>query len=294
MTEHELHRRVIALYDRFTHETHDRRAFMAKLTRLAGGAVAANALLFGIAANPAAASIIAPNDPRVRTIELTWPTSTTRKLKGYSARPAAARGRLPVVVVVHENRGLNEHIRDITRRIALEGFTVVAPDFLSSAGGTPAGDEDKARDMIGRLNLRDTIADGVATIRLLQQPQRSTGRVGAVGFCWGGALVDRLAVAAGNHLAAGVAYYGPPPPPAEAAKVKAPLLLHYAGLDERVNASAGPWVAALKTAGVAVTSYEYAGVDHAFNNDTALARYNAEAAALAWQRTIAFLKQHLV
>jgi carboxymethylenebutenolidase len=293
MNEDQLRRRAIALYDRFTHETHDRRAFMADLTKLAGGVAAANALLLGIAANPAAAAIVAPNDPRVRTIELNWPTSATRKMKGYSARPAAARGKLPVVIVIHENRGLNEHIRDITRRIALEGFTAVAPDFLSSAGGTPTGDEDLARDMIGRLDLRATIADGVATIRLLQQPQRSTGRVGVVGFCWGGALADQLAVAAGNHLAAAVSYYGPPPPPAEAAKVKAPLLLHYAGLDQRVNAAAGPWLAALKAARVPVTSYEYPGVDHAFNNDTAIGRYNAPAAALAWQRTIAFLKLHL-
>lgn len=293
MNEDQLRRRAIALYDRFTHETHDRRAFMADLTKLAGGVAAANALLLGIAANPAAAAILAPNDPRVRTIELNWPTSATRKMKGYSARPAAARGKLPVVIVIHENRGLNEHIRDITRRIALEGFTAIAPDFLSSAGGTPTGDGDLARDMIGRLDLRATIADGVATIRLLQQPQRSTGRVGVVGFCWGGALADQLAVAAGDHLAAAVSYYGPPPPPAEAAKVKAPLLLHYAGLDQRVNAAAGPWLAALKAARVPVTSYEYPGVDHAFNNDTAIGRYNEPAAALAWQRTIVFLRLHL-
>ena len=293
MNEDSLRRRAIALYDRFTHETHDRRAFMADLTRLAGGVAAANALLGLIAANPAAASQIAPNDPRVRTIELTWPTSVSaRKMKGYSARPAVARGKLPIVLVIHENRGLNEHIRDMTRRIALEGFTAVAPDFLTSMGGTP-GNEDEARDMIARLDLKAAIADGVATIRLMQQPQRSTGRVGVVGFCWGGAMADQLAVAAGDHLAAAVSYYGPPPPPAEAAKVKAPMLLHYAGLDERVNAAAGPWVAALKAAHVAVDSYEYPGVNHAFNNDTAIGRYDAAAAALAWQRTVAFLKLHL-
>ena len=293
MDENGLRRRAIALYDHFTHESRDRRAFMASLTRLAGGVAAAEALLATIAANPAAAAMIAADDPRIRSIELNWPTSATRKMKGYSARPATARGNLPVVIVLHENRGLNEHIRDVTRRVALEGFTAVAPDFLSAAGGTPAGDEDLARDMIARLDLRATIADGVATIRLFQQPQRSTGRVGVVGFCWGGGLADQLAVAAGDHLAAAVSYYGPPPPPAQAAKVKAPLLLHYAGLDQRINAGAGPWVAALKAARVPVTAYEYPGVDHAFNNDTAVGRYNEAAARLAWQRTVAFLKQYL-
>jgi len=292
MDDRDLRRRAIALYDRFTHETRDRRAFMADLTRLAGGTAAANALLLGIAADPAAASIVPADDPRVHTIELGWPTSATRKLKGYSARPAAARGKLPVVIVVHENRGLNEHIRDITRRVAIEGFTAVAPDFLSPMGGTPA-DEDKARDMIARLDLATTIADGVATIRLFEQPQRSTGNVGTVGFCWGGGLVDRLAIAAGDHLAAAVAYYGPAPPPSEAAKVKAAMLLHYAGLDDRVDAMARPWVAALKAAKVRVDSYIYPDVNHAFNNDTAADRYNEAAAKLAWDRTIAFFREYL-
>ena len=292
MDDRDLRRRAIALYDRFTHETRDRRAFMADLTRLAGGTAAANALLLGIAADPAAASIVPADDPRVHTIELGWPTSATRKLKGYSARPAAARGKLPVVIVVHENRGLNEHIRDITRRVAIEGFTAVAPDFLSPMGGTPA-DEDKARDMIARLDLATTIADGVATIRLFEQPQRSTGKVGTVGFCWGGGLVDRLAIAAGDHLAAAVAYYGPAPPPSEAAKVKAAMLLHYAGLDDRVDAMARPWVAALKAAKVRVDSYIYPDVNHAFNNDTAADRYNEAAAKLAWDRTIAFFREYL-
>jgi len=292
MDDRDLRRRAIALYDRFTHETRDRRAFMADLTRLAGGTAAANALLLGIAADPAAASIVPADDPRVHTIELGWPTSATRKLKGYSARPAAARGKLPVVIVVHENRGLNEHIRDITRRVAIEGFTAVAPDFLSPMGGTPA-DEDKARDMIARLDLATTIADGVATIRLFEQPQRSTGKVGTVGFCWGGGLVDRLAIAAGDHLAAAVAYYGPAPPPSEAAKVKAAMLLHYAGLDDRVDAMARPWVTALKAAKVRVDSYIYPDVNHAFNNDTAADRYNEAAAKLAWDRTIAFFREYL-
>lgn len=292
MDEHRLRRSAIALYDRFTHEHRDRRAFMADLTRLAGGAAAAEALLATIAADPAAATIVPADDPRIRPHPFTWPTSTTRKMSGYVARPASAKGLLPAVIVVHENRGLNEHIRDIARRIALEGFTAIAPDFLSANGVTPP-DEDQARDLISKLDIGAAIADGVATIRLFEQPQRSTGRVGVVGFCWGGAMVDRLAVAAGAHLSAAVAYYGPAPAPSEAAKVKAPMLLHYAGLDDRVNALAKPWVAALEAAHVPVTSYTYPNVDHAFNNDTAGARYNAAAAALAWDRTIAFLKQHL-
>ncbi len=293
MTDDSLRRRAIALYDRFTHETHDRRAFMADLIKLAGSAAAAEALLLGIAADPAAATIVPPDDQRVRTRTSSWTTAPGRTLTGYRAVPATAKGeRLPTVLVIHENRGLNDHIRDVARRIALAGFIAVAPDFLSPAGGTPA-DEDKARAMIGALDLARTTDDAVATARMLAAEPRANGKVGAVGFCWGGALTNRLAVAAGASLAAAVAYYGPAPDPAEAAKVRAPLLLHYAGLDERVAQTGGPWVAALKAAHKDVTAFTYPGVNHAFNNDTAGDRYDAAAATLAWGRTIAFLKEKL-
>lgn len=292
MDQHDLRARAIALYDRFTHETHDRRAFMADLTKLAGSVAAANALLLGIAASPAAATIIASNDKRLRTQEVSWQTGAGRQMKGYWARPVAAQGKLPAVIVIHENRGLNEHIRDVARRVALEGFIALAPDFLSPVGGTPA-DEDRAREMIGALDLAASVADGTATVRWLKADKRTSGKIGAIGFCWGGAMINRLAVASGTALAAAVSYYGPTPTPDQAADVKAPILLHYAGTDDRVNATAPAWIAALKAAKVPVQAHFYRGAHHAFNNDTSPERYHAAAAKLAWGRTVAFLKQHL-
>lgn len=284
--------RAIALYDRFTHETHDRRGFMADLTRLAGGSAAAGALLATIATDPAAAAITAADDPRLRTNNVRWTVGDNRMMHGYMAIPARARGRQPAVLVIHENRGLNDHIRDVTRRVALNGFVALAPDFLSANGGTPP-DEDAARTLIGKLDLAQTVRDGTDTLHWLKTNRFTTGKVGAVGFCWGGALVNRLAVAAGTDLTAGVAYYGPAPDPSEAIHVKAAMLLHYAGLDERVNVGAQPWIDALKSAGVAVDAQFYPGVNHAFNNDTSVDRYDKPAAELAWERTVTFLRSRL-
>jgi carboxymethylenebutenolidase len=285
--------RAIALYDCYTHEPHDRRAFFAAMTKLAGGVAAANALIATIAADPAAATITAPADKRLTTSRISWPGAGGRTLKGYLAVPREPAGaKHGTVMVIHENRGLNSYVEDVARRVALADFVALAPDFLSPVGGTPA-DEDKARDMIGRLDLAANTADGVATIRWLKANKLTNGKVDIVGFCWGGAMVNRLAVAAGKSLNGGVAFYGPTPNPAEAAKVKAPLQLHYAGLDDRVNAGAGPWVAALKAAKVPVSRFDYPGVQHAFHNDTSAARYNAAAADLAWNRTIAFFERTL-
>ena len=189
---------AIALYDRFTHEGLDRRAFMAELTKLAGGTAAANILLAGIAANPAAAAIVPEGDPRLQTRTIQWELIPGRKMTGYGAAPVNAARNLPLVVVIHENRGLTQHIRDVTRRLALAGFSAVAPDFLSPLGGTPA-DEDQARTMIGKLDMAATIADGRAFIQWLSSPAGGSRKVGAVGFCWGGAMVNRLAVAAGSN-----------------------------------------------------------------------------------------------
>lgn len=288
------HRReaAIKLYDRFTHEGMDRRSFMAELSRIAGGTAAANALLLGIAASPVAAAVVPENDERliVRRGSL---GVEGRTLNGYVATPRAATGKkIPAVVVIHENRGLNRHIEDVTRRVALAGYFAVAPDFLSEMGGTPA-DEDKAREMIGRLELQGSVADAVALLDATRKLDHSNGKVGAIGFCWGGAFVNRLAVAAGDKLDAGVAYYGPAPDPSEAEKVKAAMLLHYAGNDERVNRTGGPWTEALKRAGVDVTAHLYPDVEHAFNNDTSAARYDKAAADLAWRRTMDFLGRHL-
>ena len=283
---------AIALYDRFTHEGMDRRLFMAELTRLAGSAAAANALLVSIAANPAAAAIIPEGDKRLQTRTLEWDVRPGRKMKGYGAAPVAAASNLPLVIVVHENRGLNEHTRDVARRVALAGFSAVAPDFLTPGPGTPA-DENQAREMIGKLDLGETVADGVAMIDWLSSPAGGSRKVGVVGFCWGGALVHRLAVAAGPNLKAAVSYYGPAPVPAEAAKVQAPLLIHGAGRDQRVNTSLKPWVEALTAAGKDVQWVLHNDVDHAFNNDTSVERYNKQAADRAWAQTTAFFDRHL-
>lgn len=284
---------AIALYDRFTHEGLDRRSFMAEMTKLAGSAAAANALLLGIAADPAAAALTPEDNSRL--IIRRGPLSKEgRPLSGYVAAPRAAEGKkIPAVIVIHENRGLNAHIEDVARRVALAGYFAVAPDFLSPAGGTPKDDEDKARTMIGALDLQASVADAVALIDGLKKLSHNNGKVGAVGFCWGGAFVNRLAVAAGDKLDAGVAYYGPAPDPAEATKVKAPMLLHYAGLDDRVNKTGEPWVAALEKAGVKATAYTYPNVNHAFNNDTSADRYDKAAAELAWKRTLDFFKAQL-
>lgn len=282
---------AVSLYDRFTHGGMDRRVFMGELTRIAGGAAAANALLMAIAADPAAAAITRPDDPRL-VIRKGSLGLKGIALNGYVAAPRAAKGKLPALLVIHENRGLNAHIEDVARRLALAGHFAVAPDFLTPLGGTPA-DEDAARAAIGKLDLVAAVTAAVAELGALRSLDNTNGKAGAVGFCWGGAFVNRLAVAAGDRLDAGVVYYGPAPDPSEAAKVRAPLLIHLAGRDERVNKTAGPWVAALKAAGKQVTAITHSDVDHAFNNDTSAERYNKAAADRAWKQTLEFFGRHL-
>lgn len=284
--------RAIKLYDDFTHVHLDRRRFFADLTKLAGSAAAAQALALSIAASPAAAVLVAPEDKRIRASWTTLPGGNGNPLKAYLAEPAETATRRPAVLVVHENRGLNAYIEDVARRLAVAGFIGLAVDFLSGSGGTPA-DENQAREMIGALNLPASIKDGVAAINWLRANKQTNGKAGVVGFCWGGAMVNRIAIEAGSALSAGVAFYGPTPPPTEAADVKAPMLLHYAGNDERVKPQSGAWVEALKAAHVNVTRHDYPGTEHAFHNDTSVARYNKVAAELAWDRTIAFFKEHL-
>ena len=282
----DLRQQAIALYDRFTHEGMERRTFMSRMVALAGSVAAAEALIGSIAASPAVAAIVPANDPRL--------TTRTRDLVGgYKAYVAEPRTRSlkATVMVIHENRGLNDHTRDVARRVALAGYRAVAVDFLSPVGGTPAN-EDAARDAIGKLDLGKSVNDAVAMLDELAKSSRG-GKVGAVGFCWGGGFVNRLAVAAGDKLDAGVVYYGPAPDPSEAAKVQAPLAIHLAGLDERVNRTAFPWITALRQAGKTVRFYLYEGVNHAFNNDTSAERYNKAAADLAWRRTLAFFRRYL-
>ena len=283
---------AIELYDRFTHGAMPRRDFFAAMTRIAGGAAAANLLIGSIAASPATAAIVAADDKRLVTGPIEWPVAGGRRMRGYQAslRPIAERA---LVLVIHENRGLNDHVRDVARRLALAGYTAIAPDFLSPKGGTPT-DADQAREMIGKLDLGTAVADAIATLDWFRNPfARRTRRIAAVGFCWGGAFVNRLAVAAGTKLDAGVVYYGTAPDPAEAARVSAPLLIHLAGLDTRVNNSAFPWITALRGAGKPVTFQLYDAVNHAFNNDTSAERYSKPAADLAWRRTLAFFARNL-
>jgi carboxymethylenebutenolidase len=287
----DVRQQAIALYDRFTHQGMERRTFMARMVVLAGSVAAAEALIATIAADPAAAAIVPADDKRLKTatVELTLPGIPA--YRAYTAELRAA-GRRPSVVIIHENRGLNDHTRDVARRLALAGFHAVAPDFLSLAGGTPA-DEDKARDMIGKLNLAESVGHAVRHLELLRQRKMGTGKVGAVGFCWGGGFVNRLAVAAADKLGAGVVYYGAAPNPLEAAQVRAPLMIHLAGLDTRIAQTEFPWITALRAAGKKVTYFNYEGVNHAFNNDTSAERYNKAAADRAWERTLRFFKQQL-
>lgn len=280
---------IINLYDEYTHAPLDRRTFLERLAKLTGGLAAAMALVPLLEANQAHAAQLAPDDARLET-ERTSYKGATGDVKVYTANPKGA-SKLPTVLVIHENRGLNPHIEDVTRRIALEGFFAIATDLLSPLGGTPSN-EDTAREMIGKLVATETIQNLVAGIAFFAKQPRSNGNVGAMGFCWGGGTVGDLAVNAPS-LKAGVVYYGRQPKADAVEKISAPLLLHYAGLDERVNAGIPAFEEALKKAQKKYTLYVYEGVNHAFNNDTSQARYNKQAAETAWGRTVAFLKEQL-
>jgi carboxymethylenebutenolidase len=281
---------MIDAYDEYTHLTLDRRGFMEKLTKLAGSGAAAAVIAPLLAANSAHAAVVAEDDTRLTAEDITYP-GDGGDMKGYLVQPAEAGGKLGAVIVIHENRGLNAHIRDVARRMALEGFVALAPDFLSPLGGTPA-DEEQARGMFSQLDPAKTVANGVATVAFLKGHESGNGKVGAVGFCWGGGTVNTLAVNSPD-LAAAVAYYGAQPNPDVVPQIQAPLLLHYAGEDARINAGIEAYKAALEAAGKEFTIHMYEGAQHAFNNDTSEARYNKEAADLAWGRTVAFFKEKL-
>lgn len=281
---------MIDAYDEYTHLTLDRRRFMEQLTRLAGSGAAAAAIAPLLAANSAQAAIVAEDDPRVKGEDISYPGSGD-EMKGYLVRPADQTGKLGTVIVVHENRGLNPHIRDVARRVALEGFVALAPDFMTPLGGTP-DDENRARDLFSQLDPAQVAANAVATVAYLKGYKDGNGKVGAVGFCWGGGTVNMLAVNAPD-LAAAVAYYGMQPKAEDVPKIKAALMLHYAGLDTRTNAGIDVFKKALDAAHVEYSVYVYEGANHAFNNDTSAARYDKKAADLAWGRTIAFLKEKL-
>jgi carboxymethylenebutenolidase len=262
---------------------------LTRSAALAGGAAAASALLPLLSPREAGAAIVPPSDPRLEVAEIKYP-GASGEVRGYLARPKGGE-KLPGVVVVHENRGLVPHIQDVARRIAVEGFLALAPDALSPLGGTPA-DQDKGREMIQRLDPQSNTRNFVAAVRYLAAHPASTGKVGVVGFCWGGAVANQLAVHA-PELVAAVPYYGRQPAPEDVPKIRASLLLHYAGIDEAINKGIAAYEAALKQAGKEYRIYMYEGAQHAFNNDMNAERYNKAAAELAWQRTIAFLKEKL-
>ena len=281
---------MIDLYDEYTHVTLDRRGFMEKLAKLAGGAAAATVIAPMIASNYARAQMVAADDPRLTVEEITYP-GPAGDVKGYLAIPADAAGPLPGVVVIHENRGLNPHIQDVVRRVALEGFVALGPDLLSRMGGTPPSD-DEAAAMFRELDRDGVVPDAVAAIPDLRDHAATNGNVGAVGFCFGGGIVNEMAVNSPDLLAA-VPYYGAQPPAGDVARINARVMAHYGGLDERIGAGIADVEAALQANGVDFQIVVYDGANHAFNNDTSEARYHKEAAELAWSRTIAFLKETL-
>jgi carboxymethylenebutenolidase len=280
--------RIIDLYDNFTHGGMNRRTFLDRLAEIAGSGTAALALLPLLQNDYARAATVPPDDPRLAIDTVSYDAQGTR-IGGYLAR-LKSKGKRPAVIVIHENRGLNPHIQDIARRLALEGLLAYAVDMLSPLGGTPT-DEDKGRDMIATLDTGETARRIAAAVPFLAQHAESTGKVGAVGFCWGGGMVNRIAVLAPD-LKAGVAYYGAQVPADQVKAIHAALLLHYAGLDQRINAGIAAYEAALKAAGKQFNVYIYPDVNHAFNNDTG-DRYDKRAADLAWTRTIAFFNEQL-
>jgi carboxymethylenebutenolidase len=281
--------RIIDLYDDFTHGGISRRGLLDRLAQIGGGAAAAAALLTALQNDYALAAVVDENDPRLATETAGYDVAGVH-VSGYLARLKGSAKR-PAVLVIHENRGLNPHIQDVARRVAVEGFLAFAVDALSEAGGTPA-DEDKARELIGALDRSVTAQRIAAAVPFLAGHAESNGKVGAVGFCWGGAMANRVA-AAGTGLAAAVPYYGSTLPAEEVPKLGCPLLLQYAGQDERINSGIPAFEAALKQHGKSYQLYLYDGAQHAFNNDTNPARYNKAAADLAWGRTITFLKKQL-
>jgi carboxymethylenebutenolidase len=290
MTEHKITQDMIKAYDEYTHLTLDRRGFMEKLAKLAGSGAAAAVIAPMLAANSAQAAIVPADDARLTISDVTYP-GEGGEMKGYLAIPKGAAGKLGAVIVIHENRGLNDHIKDVARRMALEGFVALAPDFLSPKGGTP-DDEEAARKLIGELDAAQTVGNAVATVAFLKAHEAANGKVAAIGFCWGGGMVNSLAVASPD-LSAGAAYYGRQAAAADVPKITAPLMLHYGGLDERINAGIAEFEAALKANNKEYQLFIYDGANHAFNNDTSEARYDKAAADLAWTRTVEFFKAKL-
>ncbi|MGO4377231.1 dienelactone hydrolase family protein [Pseudoduganella sp. RAF53_2] len=281
---------VLKLFDQYVHGQLSRRDFISSAARYAVAGATGASLLAALSPSFAAQQV-APTDARIKASYVEFPSPQGYgKLRGYLAQPAAPTGKLPAVLVVHENRGLNPHIEDIARRLALDGFLAFAPDALFPLGGYP-GDEDKARELFPKLDQTKTRADFVTAVQILKAHPAANGKVGVVGFCYGGGIANYLATVVPD-LAAAVPFYGSQPPAGEAVKIKAPLLIHDAEKDTRILAGWPAYEAALKAAHVKYEHFVYPGTEHGFNNDTT-PRYDEAAATLAWQRTVDFLKQKL-
>ena len=291
LTANDFHPEVLKLFDRYVHGLTDRRGFLEGAKKFAAGGVGAGALLEALNPRFAEAEQVAKDDPRIVGKFVEYPSPEGYgTVKGYLVEPAKAQGKLPTVLVVHENRGLNPHIEDIARRLALDNFIAFAPDALAPLGGYP-GDEDKARELFPKLDQAKTRKDFILAARVLKALPEGNGKVGVVGFCYGGGVANFLATQLPD-LAAAVPFYGAQPPAEDVAKIKAALLIHYAGNDDRINAGWPAYEAALKAAGVKYEAFIYPGVQHGFNNDTT-PRFDAAAAKLAWSRTIDFFNAHL-
>ena len=291
LTAHDFDQELLILFDAYVHGSIDRRGFLEGAKKFAVGGMTAGMLLTALSPKFAQAQQVAPDDKRLSTtrVEFASPNGTGT-VKGYLARPVQATGKLPCVLVVHENRGLNPHIEDITRRLALDNFVAFAPDALTPLGGYP-GDEDKARELFAKLDQQKTREDFVAAAGYLKTRPECSGKTGVVGFCYGGGVAHMLSTRLPD-LNAAVSFYGNHPAAADAIKVKAPLLIHFAGVDERINAAWPAYEEALQAASVRYTAHQYAGTQHGFNNDTT-PRFDAASAKLAWERTIAFFNQTL-
>jgi len=280
---------IIDLYEKYTHDLLDRREFLKKLGVLLGSATAANALLPLLETNYARAEVVSKDDSRLKTGYISYP-GATGEIRAYFARRKGG-AKLPGVIVAHENIGLVPHIQDVTRRVALEGFLAIGPDALSPIGGTPK-DSNKAKKLLKKLDSQSTVNDYIAAVKYLQYHPESTGKVGIIGFCWGGGVANQVAVKTPD-LTAAVPFYGRQPAPKDVPKIKASLLLHYGGLDKRINKGIPAFDAALQQASIDYRMYMYEGAKHAFFNDDKADRYHKGAAQLAWKRTVAFLTEKL-
>lgn len=278
---------IINLYDEYTHKPLNRQEFLARLAKLAGSTAAAMALLPMLEVNYAYAATVYEAD--LFTERINYP-GAKGDMQAYVARPKKE-AKYPAIIVIHENRGLNAHIEDVTRRAANAGYLAIAPNALSPLGGTPAN-EDDARTLFQQLNAEDSLLNFIKVFDYLPGRRDYNGHAGCVGFCWGGSMANKLAVNV-PALQAAVAFYGGQPNAADVPKIKAAVQLHYAGLDERVNAGIPAYEEALKQSGITYEQYMYEGVNHAFHNDTAPTRYNEAAAKLAWQRTMDFFAKYV-